>query len=418
MMRFIRSSLLVVGLLLIVGIVLVACDSTNGEGGDSLVTGSNQYTPVLISLLTEPHPVLGSDGDYHFVYELKLANATPLPWQINSIEVLDTENTANVLAEFTGETVTEKNEVLPGRDATNVLGGGETSVFFIAFSVDSIEDVPESIIHRLAITVPGGIPPGFLGFLSLPLDDMEIIFVYGESKVSKDEPMVLGPPLKGTKWIAADGCCTAVRHIRAMLPINGKLTISQRFAIDWEKLDQGNRIFVGDPKDVNSYFAYGQEILAVADGRVVIAVDKYDDQIPGQLPQGLPIEQADGNYVVLDLGNDTFAFYAHMIKGSVAVETGDYVTKGQLLGLVGNTGNTSAPHLHLHVMSGPATFGSNGIPYVITEYDLIGRAPSTEAFDEAELNGTPLEIIPVTSPGIHKNDLPLDQRLVNFPDGG
>ena len=70
----------------------------------------------------------------------------------------------------------------------------------------------------------------------------------------------------------------------------------------------------------------------------------------GQLPPGIPLEEADGNYVVIDLGGGNFAFYAHMIKGSVAVEVGDFVTRGQVIGLVGNTGNTSAPHLHFHMI--------------------------------------------------------------------
>ncbi|NIU87483.1 MAG: M23 family peptidase, partial [Nitrosopumilaceae archaeon] len=58
------------------------------------------------------------------------------------------------------------------------------------------------------------------------------------------------------------------------------------------------------------------------------------------------------------------------------------------------------------------TFGSNGIPYTIYEYDLISQAASTEAFDGAEANGTPLEIIPVDNPGIQKDALPLDLSIV------
>ena len=54
---------------------------------------------------------------------------------------------------------------------------------------------------------------------------------------------------------------------------------------------------------------------------------------------------------------------------------------------------------------------------MIHEYELISQAASIEAFDEAEANGTPLEIIPVENPGIHRDDLPLDLMIVNFPDG-
>ncbi len=391
------------------------CNKSNGSGGAMVGGIQNEFTPIVVSFVTEPHPVLGSDGKYHLVYELQLTNANSFTWRINSVEVLDAYNNEKIFALFSGDTVTPNNQIIPGRIPSETLARGETSVFFITFSVDNLNDIPEKITHRLKITVPGGIPEGFLAFLSLPPDTQQLVQIEAESYVPEANAVVMGPPLKGTKWVAADGCCTSERHVRAVLPINGKLVISQRFAIDWEKLNDEDRIFVGDPQDVTSYFCYGEEILAVGEGRVVIAVDKYDDQIPGQLPPGIPLEEADGNFVVIDLGGGNFAFYAHMIKGSVAVEAGDFVTRGQVIGLVGNTGNTTAPHLHFHMMSGPSTFGSNGIPYMIYEYDLIGRAPSIEAFDEAEMNGTPLEILPVNNPGIHKDDLPLDLSIVNFP---
>lgn len=395
---------------------LTSCDSTKGQGGEPVESGSNQFTPIIVSALTEPHPVLGSDGRYHLVYELQLTNTTPLTWHINSLEALDKNNQSRVLAAFSGDTVAGKNRIIPGGDLSADLGGGETSIFFITFSVDSKEQIPAAIIHRFAITVPGGIPEGFLSFLSLPTDLSEIILVYGDTTISTQEAVVIGPPLKGGRWVAADGCCIAQRHVRAALPINGKFTVAQRFAIDWEKLNENDLIYVGDPLDVENYFSYGEEIIAVASGRVVAAVDKYEDQIPGQLPPGLPIEEADGNYVVIDVGGGNFAFYAHMIKGSITVEEGDFVTRGQVIGLLGNSGNTSAPHLHFHILAGPETLGSNGLPYVTDGYELVARGASTAAFDNAEINGVPLEIVTVPNPGIHTNDMFLDLSIVNFPE--
>lgn len=80
-------------------------------------------------------------------------------------------------------------------------------------------------------------------------------------------------------------------------------------------------------------------------------------------------------------------------------------------------GNTSDPHLHFHVMDGPSTLGSNNLPHVIDQFDLTGKTPMTEAFDKAETEGTPLEVVLVGKPGIHKNEFPLDHRVVNFiPD--
>ena len=392
------------------------CHNSNGSGWGNVNVIENEFTPIIASFVTKPRPFSGSDDKHHLTYELQLTNATSFNWIINSLSILNAKNHGQVFKTFSGDNVMPNNHIIPGRIPSQVLNGGETSVFFITFSVDSIDDIPEKLAHRLKITIPGGIPEGFLSFLSLPHDTQELDQILAEGYISEENTVVMGPPLRGDKWVVADGCCTAERHVRAVMPVNGKLVISQRYAIDWEKLNDEDRIFVGDPQDVNSYFCYGEEILAVSEGRVVAAVDKYDDQVPGEFPVGIPFDEADGNYVVIDLDNGNYAFYAHMIKGSLAVEVGDFVTRGQVIGLVGNTGNTIAPHLHFHMMSGPSTFGSDGVPYMIYEYELVSRAASTEAFDKAEAEGTPLEIVPVNNPGIRKDDLPLDLSIVNFAE--
>ncbi|MCL4244653.1 MAG: hypothetical protein KJ002_05920, partial [Candidatus Dadabacteria bacterium] len=244
-----------------------------GQVSVPVETGSNQFTPIIVSVITEPHPVLGSDGKYRLVYELQLTNTTQLTWHINSLEALDKNNRSRVLASFSGGDVAAKNRIIPGNKLSADIGAGETSIFFITYTVDSAAEIPSAIAHRLTITGPGGIPEGFLAFLSLPPGQPEIVFVYAETPVSGQEPVVIGPPLRGGRWVAADGCCLAHRHVRAALPINGKYTIAQRFAIDWEKLSDDDLIYAGDPKDVHSYFSYGEDVLAVAGGRVVTAVD-------------------------------------------------------------------------------------------------------------------------------------------------
>jgi murein DD-endopeptidase MepM/ murein hydrolase activator NlpD len=70
-----------------------------------------------------------------------------------------------------------------------------------------------------------------------------------------------------------------------------------------------------------------------------------------------------------------YAFYAHMEKGSIDVAQGQRVKRGDVLGKLGNSGNTSAPHLHFHLMDGPSALASNGIPYVIDSFALAGRIP-------------------------------------------
>src|SRR5262249_46331281 len=128
----------------------------------------------------------------------------------------------------------------------------------------------------------------------------------------------------------------------------------------------------------------------------------------------ISIADADGNAVVLDLGDGRFALYAHLQPGSLRVHAGDVVRRGQPLGLVGNSGNSSSPHLHFHVMDGPSPLDSNGLPYEIDAFDVTGHSPGTAAFDHAEESGAPLPITPIDPPQRVTRALPLDQTLVNF----
>ncbi|RVA20631.1 M23 family metallopeptidase, partial [Mesorhizobium sp. M7A.F.Ca.US.001.01.1.1] len=129
-------------------------------------------------------------------------------------------------------------------------------------------------------------------------------------------------------YVAADGCCDSIRHVRALLSLDGKFYLAQRFAIDWEQIDDNNTLVVGDLKVPANYHIYGKPILAVADGTVVGTRDDLQDQVPGALPANLPIDEANGNFVVLDIGSGLFVNYAHMRPGSIKVKLGDKVQRG------------------------------------------------------------------------------------------
>ncbi|HVY55701.1 MAG TPA: M23 family metallopeptidase [Thermodesulfobacteriota bacterium] len=401
--------------LFITAIIICAPALVSGKAAEAETPAGKDavFTPVLMSVLNAPNPVQGSDGKYHIVYEIEAVNASGLTWEISSIDVTDGDG--KVLHSLKAEELKDRTELIKDKSKTNALPPGETAVIFIHFTVGDESDIPADIGHRVSITVPGGIPAGFLKFAGLPETDKTYGYTLDPVKVGSADVIVIGPPLEGKGWVAADGCCDAVRHVRAIMPINDRLRAAQRFAIDWERMNGERKIYSGDPKNVTSYFAYGQRALAVADAKVVAAVDKYKDHVPGALPPGMTFEEADGNHVVLDLGGGKYALYAHFKPGSVKVKAGDTVKRGQVLGIVGNTGNSSAPHLHFHVMDGPSSFGSNGLPYVIDSFELIEKIPSTSAFFKAEADGTPVEVVPVDRPGAHTNELPLDQSVVSFP---
>jgi hypothetical protein len=391
---------------------------------------SESFTPIIMSVLAPPIPVKGSEGVYHLVYDLIIYNANNGPWQITSIEILSQDSVEgqgqnNIIASFTGDKIKERLQLLGARTLIDTLEPGQVGVVFVDFTVKSKEEIPSSIKHRLTLTVPGGMPAQLAHILELKSNELKEIG--GLTEVVAHNPVVISPPLEGAGWVAANGCCDSL-HVRALLPINGGLHLTQRFAIDWVKLNEENRLFVGNINDVNSFFGYGQKVLAVADARVVTVVDRFKDQTPGEIStDNIVFEEIDGNHVVLELGNGRYAFYAHLKPQSIRVKEGDYVKRGEVIALLGNSGNTSAPHLHFHVMSSPLTLGSNGLPYVFHEFNLAGNT-SQESLDEGMedhtpfdgkkdgeiVEGVPLKVLQASNPGEHKNELPLNLNIVTF----
>jgi Peptidase family M23 len=284
------------------------------------------------------------------------------------------------------------------RTSSGVMATGSQSLLFIHVILGSGASVPKKLSHQVMVNV----------------HDQERSETGGATTVNTRPVAVIGAPLRGGNYISADSCCDATRHTRAALAVNGRVWVAQRYAVDWEQLDATNRIYVGPRADVNSYKIYGAPVLAVANGTVVTAIDRLPDQTPGKFPEDLPIEEADGNAVIEDLGGGNYALYAHMKPDSVAVHEGQTVTRGQVIGLVGNSGNTIAPHLHFQLMNGQLSLAANGLPYEIDAYQITGISPWTKAFDDAEADGTPLAVKPVSPPEHISNALPLDQLIISF----
>lgn len=356
-------------------------------------------TPVVMHVKNTPVPVKGSDDLYHLVYELKLDNFGGDAAVVKGIDVIDA-GAGTTVASLTPAELAQRLAVNDKRTAPGTLGPAQGGLVYMHLSFKDAAAIPKTLVHRLSIAFEGGDP--FVGIVARTVP-------------AAPTALVLEPPLRGALYIAGDACCDSTRHVRATLPLDGQLFTSQRFAVDWEQLDEEGRIYVGDPKKVDSYHIYGKQVHAVASGKVVAVLDGLDDQTPGALPDKLPPEQADGNHVVLDLGDGRYALFAHMRKGSVAVSAGQTVTAGQVLGLVGNSGNSSEPHLHFHVHDGPSPLASNGLPYLMRGFTALQRGVSTAAFDKAIIDGKPIAVEPVPSPGAFVNVMPMDLWIVDFP---
>ncbi|HEX4387663.1 MAG TPA: M23 family metallopeptidase, partial [Steroidobacteraceae bacterium] len=264
-------------------------------------------TPLVADVLNAPQAVLGSDGDQHLVYEVRVENLTDGRFTLKQITVTDASGIE--LAQLDAQAIRGRFS-LGGRrgSETDVLGPFQFGVAFLHVSISASRPVPTSLTH-----VVRGYSEKVAAEFSMPL---------ASTPVSTASPVALSAPLRGTGYVAADGCCDSIRHVRALLPLGGRFALAQRFAIDWEKVDDHGRIFVGDSKAVSSYRIYGDPVYAVADGTVVASRSDLDDQIPGKLPEGLDLDEADGNFVIMQLRPGIYALYAHMKKGSSSLSTG------------------------------------------------------------------------------------------------
>ncbi len=82
-----------------------------------------------------------------------------------------------------------------------------------------------------------------------------------------------------------------------------------------------------------------------------------------------------GSRLMLDLGGGHYACYAHCMPGSITVRPGDRVLEGDVIARLGNSGNSTAPHLHFHICDGPDFFWARGVPFVLEAYTKVGEAP-------------------------------------------
>jgi hypothetical protein len=160
-----------------------------------------------------------------------------------------------------------------------------------------------------------------------------------------NDPVKIDMPYAGEWWAFSAGRSPFVNDHWG--------TPTQRHALDMVQVVNGNS-YRGDKNTLTSYYAFGKQLVAPADGRVTAKLDTRPDLPIGDSDQAHP----EGNVLVIDIGGGRYVMMAHIKQGSIAVNVGDQVRRGQPIALVGNSGNTSEPHLHIQVQNKP-TFGND-----------------------------------------------------------
>lgn len=362
---------------------------------------SENMTPLLLAVQDPPIPFMGSDGQTHLVYELGMTNFSSAEIAVEKVEVV---GDGSILQTLDTAAVAGRLQPAGVRESSGTLPKSAGALLFLDVTLPPGKKIPAELSHRVSLRVNAA-PPG----------RQEMTESGGATTVDKRSVALIGPPLGGERYIAADSCCDAVRHTRAALPVNGRVFVAQRYAVDWEQMDAGGHIYIGPREKLESYAIFGKPALAVADALVVSVIDGQPEQTPGSYPTNIALADADGNSIILQLGQDRYALYAHLQPASIKVHRGERVHPGQILGLVGDTGNSLVPHLHFQVMDRPSSLGSNGLPYEISDFEMTGKSHGTEAFDKAEAEGTPLPVNPISPPQKIKDAMPLDQTIISFP---
>ena len=156
-------------------------------------------------------------------------------------------------------------------------------------------------------------------------------------------------------------------------PDSHRMAYSQEFAFDLDQLDSNLQVILNQKRPNEEYPCYGEEVIAVADGEVVDCFDQLPEnptscsdltkeQIIEFMQEYGYVRVSGGNQVILKHANREYSFYAHLIPNSLKVRKGDKVKRGQVLGKVGNSGNSEGPHLHFQLMDGPNKSTARGLP--------------------------------------------------------
>jgi murein DD-endopeptidase MepM/ murein hydrolase activator NlpD len=196
-------------------------------------------------------------------------------------------------------------------------------------------------------------------------------------------PVVVRFPLRG-EWVA-------VRTPAHRIPSHGTQLFGQRYAFDFVRPDHRKGLHLHPAGTLRTFllggrtrdfYGWGQPVHSAFDGQVVAAVDRVPERARVQVVRELAValrntvgfdpargeaELVAGNHVIIK-GAEAFALYAHLAPGTMSVSTGQVVRGGEVVGRVGHTGNSTAPHLHFQLMDSADPLQAQGIPCAFAEY--------------------------------------------------
>jgi len=368
-----------------------------------------RQSPVDVTVPKPPTPVL-TDGQRVLVYELHVTNLSAVTsvgareLTLQSVEIFPTLAATHPLATLrdsalraclrnagTAPAMTMSHDAMAA-PSTSRIAPGQRAILFLWLPIAGETKMPTLLRHRMTFSMSDSTNRGSVDVIST-LDSVVTPVVSG------GQVPTIGAPLNGGDWLAGNGPSNTSDHRRSIVPLDGRVWISQRFAIDFVKIGPNGDTWHDDRSKNANYWGFGEPVIAVADGEVVAAVDSIADNPRGVLPQS-NIATLAGNYVILRISPSQYAMFAHLQRGSVSVRAGQRVRRGDVLAKLGNSGQATAPHLHFQLMDAPAPLAAEGIPFLLDRFIFMGFGRDYE---------------PAKHPSIaRKGELPVDDAVIRL----
>ena len=311
-----------------------------------------------VSVPVAPVPVR-SEGRQLLVYELHLTNFSGESLMPKRIRVLNADP-GRVLATFADDELSARLTAVGRRDASPepaTIEPGQRAILFIELRLP-VDDAVRALAHEIDFETSDGtartVTPAPVTVQTMPVP-------------------LLGPPLRQGPWVAVHDPRWPRGHRRVTYALDGNAKLPGRFAVDWVGVVGNGAVTRGDPDRPADAIGYGTDVLAGADATVASVRDGMaeSDSIKGNVAHALG--DGAGNYVVLKIAPERYAFYEHLRRGSVRVRVGERVQKGQAIGALGFSGDSTGPHLHLHVANCADPLRCEGMPFEVEGMTELGR---------------------------------------------
>jgi hypothetical protein len=358
-----------------------------------LIYNCSIQAQLKIALPTEPQFFYGKDVTA-LVYDVHLRDSLAKEFKILSFKIYDNEN-----------------RLLYNNNFVERSSFEEDTNRFVKYVWINIDSPPKKIIHQIRY------------------QSGEKIITYSKDIIVPSNQGLLSviPPVEKGTWLIWHAPADSISHRRTHLEfisefdsVQGGFKIgynNQRFAMDFEKLNDSGRIIKNNGINNEDYLCYGENILAVADGKVVAILDEISDNPnPPYRKDDWDINTICGNYIALDIGNSLIALYAHLKKHSIKVHIGDFIKQGEIIGQIGNTGRSSGAHLHFQISrfempyeKSGNSFLSEGVSFVFDNYISYSFSEKSDLGSIAEFEEHKFD-----SPINVKNGLPYLNEIIEI----